>query len=461
MKFKTTIILMAVFAVLLAFVLLFESKSKGKKEEEKGLVDIPSADVEKIALKNEKGAISFKKDDKGEWLIIEPLEAKADSYEVTRLAEDFSSLKFERVVEPEAADPAKYEIPKIELTLWPKNQTHPVKLLFGMENPIGGTLFTKREDDPRVVLIAGYHKTALEKALFDFRQKDIFKFDLDNVSRVKFTSKDINWEAEKKNEEWHLLSPVSALAQKSRVEDVLRALSNMRAKEFASETRSDDEAAKFGLKKPEYIVALALPSQNQEMTFSLRKQDDKVYATTSLSSKIIVAEDQVLTDIGKKVEDLRENQVAVFNSWEATKVQLKKDDLILTVAKDAEDNWRFDDGQEADRSKVETFIRRVEGLQAAEFIDSPANLQNYGLEPPQAEVTVWTKDNDTEEEHRVLIGSEDPEKKQVVMKSARLDYLFRVDSSVLADFPKEAKDWTPPAPEEKKDEKSEGTEDKK
>jgi hypothetical protein len=461
MKFKTTVILMAAFAALLAFVLLFESKNKTKKEEEKTLVDLPSADVEKMTLKNEKGTFTFNKDDKGEWLISQPFEAKADSYEVNRLAEDFSSLKFERVVEPEAADPAKYEIPKIELTLWSKNQAQPVKLLVGMENPIGGTLFVKREDDPRIVLIAGFHKTALEKALFDFRQKDIFKFDLDNVSQVNFASKDIDWEAEKRDGEWHLVKPVSALAQKNRVEDVLRGLSNMRAKEFVSEARSDEEDAKLGLKDPEYSVALTLPSQNQKVTFSLRKQDDKIYATTSLSSKIIVAEDQVLTDINKKVEDLREKQVTVFNSWEATKVQLKKGDFTLAAAKDTEEKWHFEDGKEADKSKIETFIRKVEGLQAAEFIDSPGNLQDYGLQPPQAEVTVWTKDGDTEKQHRVLIGNEDPEKKQVVMKNARLDYLFRVDSSFLADFPKEAKDWMPPAPEEKKDEKSKGTEEKK
>jgi hypothetical protein len=461
MKFKTTVILMAAFAALLAFVLLFESKSKSKKEEEKTLVDIPSADIEKMTLKNEKGTITFTKDDKGEWLISEPFEAKADTYEANRLAEDFSSLKFEKVVEAEAADPAKYEIPKIELTLWAKNQAQPVKLLVGMENPIGGTLFVKREDDPRIVLIAGLHKTALEKTLLDFRQKDIFKFELDNVSRVKFASKDINWEAEKKEGEWFLTKPVSALAQKSRIEDVLRSLSNMRAKEFVSEAKSDEEAAKFGLDNPEYSIALNLPSQNQEVIFSLRKQDDKVYATTSLSTKIIVVEDQVLTDIGKKVEDLREKQVAVFNSWEVNKVQLKKGSLSLTVAKDAEDKWHFDDGKEADKSKIETFIRKIEGLQAAEFIDSPGNLRDYGLEPPQAEMIVSTKDGDTEKVYRVLIGNEDAEKKQVVVKNAGLDYLFRVDPSFLADFPKEAKDWMPPAPEEKKDEKGGGTEEKK
>jgi len=458
MKFKTTVILVAVFAALLAFILLFESKSKGKKDEEKKLVDLASADVEKMSLKKEDETIAFKKDEKGDWLIIEPLEAKADSYEVNRLAEDFSSLKFERLVEPEAADQAKYGIPKKELTLWYKNRPEPVKLLFGMENPIDNTIFSKKEGDPRIVLLASHLKTQLEKKVFDFRQKDIFKFEPGDVAGLKLRAKDIAWELRKKDEDWYFQPPLAALAKKSRVEDILRALSGVRAKEFVAETKTDEQLAQFGLKDAEYSVSLSLPSRDQETSFFLHKTDEKVYVTTSLSPKIVLAEGQVITDIEKKVEDIREKAVVVFNSWEADKVRVKRGDLVIAVGKNAEGRWLFEDGgKEADNSKVETFIRKIESLEAAEIIDAPSGLQEYGLAPAQAEVTIWTKSGEKEKEFQVLLGSENQEKKQVVAKNAKLEYLFRVDSSVLGDLPKKAEDWTtsPPAekPEEKKEEK--------
>ena len=158
----------------------------------------------------------------------------------------------------------------------------------------------------------------------------------------------------------------------------------------------------------------------------------------------------------KNMEDIREKAVLVFNSWEADKVRVKRGDLVLTVVKNAEDKWLFEDGgKEADKSKVETFIRKIEGLEAAEFIDAPAGLQEYGLAPPQVEVTVWTKSGEKEKEFQVLFGTEDQEKKQVVVKNPKLEYLFRVDSSVLGDFPKAVKDWTPAPPEDKSDEKKE------
>jgi len=456
MKPRTTLILLGVFAVLLAAVLLFESRSKAKKETEeksKMLVDLAAADVEKITLKNESGTITFKKDEKGGWLITEPLEAVADSSEVSRLAEDFSSLKPERTIEEEGADPAKYEIPKKELTLWYKGQTKPVKLLIGMENPLDNTLFAKREDDKRIVLLAGRLKTNLEKKTFDFRQKDIFKFEPDDVGTIKLKAKDVSWQAQKKEADWFLENPVRALAKKSQVEDVLRSLSNLRAKEFLSEQKQEAEIVKYGLRDAEYSVTLSLPAKNQEVVFSLHKQDDTVYATSSLSTKIVAAENQVLTDIEKKPEDLREKQVVVFNSWEADKVHLKRGGFTLTVVKGQDNKWLFEGPakEEADGSRVETFIRKIESLEAVEFIDSPAELSTYGLDTPQAEVTVWTKDGEKEKESRILVGKEDPEKKQVVLKNPDLDTLFRMDSAFLSDFPKEAKDWRPAPPEEKKE----------
>jgi hypothetical protein len=456
MKPKTTLILLVVFAVLLASVLLFESRSKVRREtEEKGkkLVDLASADVEKITLKNEAGTFTFKKDDKGEWLIIEPLEAKADSSEVSRLADDFSSLKFERIIEAEGGDPAKYEIPKKELTLWYKGQSQPVKLLIGMENPLDNTLFAKREDDKRIVLLPGYLKSNLEKKTFDFRQKDIFKFEPEDVGSIKVKAKDISWQAQKKEADWFLEIPVRALAKKSRVEDVLRALSNLRAKEFVAEQKQEAEIAKFGLKEPEYSVTLNFPAKNQEVVFSLHKQDETVYATSSISTKIVIAEGQVLTDIEKKAEDLREKQVVVFNSWEASKVSVKRGDLTLTVDKAKDGKWLFEGAakEEADGSRVETFIRKIESLEAVEFIDSPADLPTYGLDQPQAAATVWTKDGEKEKEFQILVGTEDQEKKQVVLKNPNLEYLFLVDSAFLGEFPKEAKDWKPPAPEKKEE----------
>ena len=60
-------------------------------------------------------------------------------------------------------------------------------------------------------------------------------------------------------------------------------------------------------------------------------------------------------------------------------------------------------------------------------------------------------DKEKAKEITVFIGSEDKESKNIVVKNARLDYLFRVDSAFLEEFPKDIKDWKPEKEEEKKE----------
>ncbi len=442
MKIKTTLILFAVFLGLLVFVYFFEIKGKGEEETEK-LVDLSSDQVQKIVFKTKGETITFSKDEE-DWLITEPLEAKADKVEVDRLADDFSRLRIERVIEEQPSDLERYGIPKQEISLYFKGKEQPIRVLIGEENPLDSTYFAKREDEVRVVLIPSQLKNHLEKGLFDFRMKDVFRFETDNVKGIKLRAKDVEWRALKKADEWFLKRPVEALAESSKISDVLYALSNLKAKEFVSEEKKEEEVKIYGLDHPDYEITLEMPLENKGITFFLQKKDDKLYATTSLSSKIITGEDSILSNLEKEPQELREKEVADFYSWEANKLHLKRGDLDWTLIKDEDDNWRFKSPIEeaASKEKIETFIRKIEGLEADEFIDPPLNLKDWGLESPQAEVKVWVKEDDeTSKEIAILIGDEDKEAKKAVVKNARFDYLFRVDSSFLDEFPKELKEW--------------------
>lgn len=444
MKFKTTIILFVIFLVLMAYIFLFESKSKNDKHAKEKLVALSSESVQKIIYKKEDETLEFQKNAEGEWLIIKPLEAKADKYEVNRLAEEFADLRIERVVDEEPADLEKYGIPKKEMSLYFKDKEQQVKIFIGMENPLDNTFFAKRENETRVVLLSSSLKNLLEKSVFDFRQKDIFKFETDEARSIKLSAKKIQWEALKKEEEWFLKKPVKALVKSSKINDILYSLSNLKAKEFVSEEKTKEEIKNYRLDWADYEVSLSIPLSNQEVTFFIHKDDEKVYATTSLSPKIVEIEDSIISDLEKKAEELREKEVANFYSWEVNRLHIKKGNITLTLVKDEENKWHFEsqNKEEADKNKIETFIRKIENLEATEFIDPPLNLKDYGLESPQARVQIWVEEEEEKvKEITILIGSEDKEAKQMVVKNTRFEYLFKVDSAFLEEFPKDFKDW--------------------
>ncbi|NOR14809.1 MAG: DUF4340 domain-containing protein, partial [Candidatus Aminicenantes bacterium] len=147
------------------------------------------------------------------------------------------------------------------------------------------------------------------------------------------------------------------------------------------------------------------------------------------------------------------------------------------VEDEEEDKWHFDstEQEKADKDKIDEFIRKIEALQAEAFIDPPVNLAEFGLEPPEAKVTIWVKEGEEKsKEITVLIGKmikdeaetdekekeeaageeaeadtqeleetevKSEEKEFVFVKNTRFDYLFKVDAEFLEQLPEKKEDW--------------------
>lgn len=447
MKFKTTLILLGTAAALLVVVLFILPR---KPAEESGgargpqVTDIKADDVERIVISGGPETIDLRKDERGEWLLEAPVRARADDFEVNRLAEDLARLRAERVADEAPSDLSPYGIGGGEIALWVLGLKNPVRIRVGDENPVDGTLYARKEGENRVVLLPVSVKTLLDKKPFDFRKKDIFAFESSKVERISLRSPEFSWRASRRDGEWFLEEPVESLADRYGLESIVNSLSGLRATEFASESKTNADLKKFGLDEAEFEVGLTLPAEGREIEFFLSRQDDKVYVTTSASGKIVAAASYIFSDLGKKPEELREKGVDAFNPWEAERLKVKSGSLDIALTKDEQGRWRFESGGrgEADSSKVESFIRRIDGLQAVEFIDRPDPAASYGLDKPRAEIVIGVKDPEGRtREVTVLVGAEDEEKKQAVLKNPRLSYLLRVESSFLADIPGSAEDW--------------------
>lgn len=455
MKFKTTIILFVTFFVLLGLLLIFESREKKKLSEKDKLVDVQLEDIQEVLLKEGENIIRFIRKSDDEWMIKEPLEAEADNYEVNRLAEDFGQLKMERIVEEQPEDLSKYGIPQKEVILKLKETETPIEILIGNENPLDKTLFAKRSDQERIVLLPSHLSNLLEKEVFDFRKKDIFSFETEDVKEILLESRDFKWEAQKKDDEWFLIKPVESLADKDSLSGLLYSLSNLKAEEFVSEDKNENELKNFGLNKPQFKITLKMPEKTETISFLLNKKNETLFVTASNSPKIVSTEDTIVKELEKPPHDLREKKVLDFYTWETEKLKLKTDQLEFTLSKDEDNNWLFEpSGKPAEKEKIESFLRKVSDLKAEEFIDPPINLKDYGLDPPQVELWLRTGDEEEQKEFKLLIGESDPEKKTVVVKNDRLDYLFQVKNDILKELPGSIDDWKKDEPEDKEKEEN-------
>jgi len=456
MRFKTTIILLIIFIIALAGVLLIENKSKAVKEEKEKLdmlTDLKISDIEKLQLtSSDQSSITIKKDEQGNWQIIEPLITEADSYEVNNLVETLASLRIEHVVDDQPADLKEYGFNQQEIKIWLKGQTEPLVILTGMENPLDGTLYAKRADETRVVLLPGYLKSSLDKKLFDLRSKEIIRFDPEKVQAIELNSKENAWKLIKKGESWYFTSPIEALASTSQIDSILNNLSTVKAKDFLAEEKRPEDLKASGLDQPDYTIKLIL-ADGQELAINLNKKEEKLLATSSQLAKIVEVEAQLVNNVARPASELREKKVALFNSWEATSLAIKKGDRSFVVIKEKsgekgqeQEDWYLltDGGQKelADSSKVESFLRNLEYLQAVDFIDRPGDLKKYGLDKPEYEITLKTKSEDTEEKSiNLFFGQKLEGKDQLAVQNSDFNYLFLIESSALASWPAGPEDF--------------------
>ena len=447
MKFKTTLIVFAVFLALLSFLFIFESAEKKGKEDEGKLVYLSEGSVDRVDLFSDGETITIVKKEDGNWTLTEPLETAADQYEAGKLADDFADLSFSRVVEEEPEDLGKYGIPQKQVTLHLSGGLSPIKILVGMENPLDKSFFAKREDESRVVLLPSSLKSLLDKKLFDFRGKSIFTFTGGDVSALKISAGAKRLEAEKKDKDWMLSYPVKSLAKESALTGIISSLSGLKATEFLSENKTDEDLRKWGLDKPGYRIELDLPAEDTKLVFVLNKQDTILTATTNRSTKIISVEDSFLTDLDKDITEFREKSVASFYSWEVKRLTIKSGPLDLALAKSDEGGWAIEPSEEsasqvsADRTKVDEFIREVESLEAEEWIDPPLILGDYGLDSPAAEITILVEEDEAEKEITILVGPIEEVSGKAVVKNTVLDYLFRIDGKFLEKLPSSIDDW--------------------
>ncbi|MGQ9618624.1 MAG: DUF4340 domain-containing protein [Candidatus Aminicenantia bacterium] len=442
MKWRTIVILLFIFLALLFTILYLEKREERKEKFEGKLVTFSTSDINKVELKRGIEEIVFQKKDDS-WEITAPLKSKADKYTVDRLIEDFSDLKIERKVEENPRDLKKYglEPPHRILKLWKKDGST-LTIYTGIENPIDGAIYAKKPEENTVYLIPSFLKSGLDKTLFDFRNKKIFEFEKDKVTKIKWESEGKSWEVTKKEDEWFLEQPVRALADKGKIDDLLYSLSGAEAKSFEVEDYKDEQLKDYFLEKPKIKISIK-GEKDINISVGVKEEKDKksIYAISNLNRIISELPETFLSEIDKKPEDVREKSVAVFWSFDVKSFSVIRDGKEYYFEKDKQDKWEMikPERKEMDGTKINDFLRKIEDVEAKEFIDNPKSLKDYGLDKPSLEFKIKTKEREKEKLIEIVVGKEENERVHLMNK--KLNYIFVTDNSFLKEIPKDFEDW--------------------
>jgi len=357
--------------------------------------------------------VYVRKDDK--WEIHEPVKATANKWQVDEMVRRIVEMKYDREYEKGAKDrpsPATTGLdqPAFSVTLTTKdNKTYAVAI--GRRTPTGGDTYVQKAGSDTVFVANENLYPTFDRRLRDLRDKRVVDLKMDEVVRVKVEGVE-NFELVKAKDQWMLESPVRARADKTKAENLIRALTSLYAQDFFSDKPANLQA--FGLAQPRLTATVTVEHKVEKKEEPKKDQASTQPAETQpvIETKTVIVqyggptdananayfakiggEDPVFTvsktsytDVAVKLNDLRDKQVVQVDLNKAKKIEAAVGGQSFTLEKTGS-QWKYADGTVAELALVEDLIKAARDLKASQYESRESIL---GLDPdkPRARVAI-------------------------------------------------------------------------
>lgn len=218
--------------------------------------------------------------------------------------------------------------------------------------------------------------------------------DLDKISITNGDKGEIV--LEKKGDKWVVTKPVDAPANQSNVDQVVKNLKDLKAKEAISTQASEDSKKDYDLvpAKAVHVVAYKGGDKKVDVTFGssgargqIAMVDGKpgIYTLQGYQSYLFTRE----------VKGFRETEIFKYDDQNANGLTIAKKDGVLSFTKEG-DKWtgtyKGKPIERFDEEKVKEAVRAFKTLTADDFGDGKTPGET-GLSEPESTVTIQLKDN--------------------------------------------------------------------
>ena len=376
----------------------------------------------------------------GKWKIANPGPYPADADVVADALDKLAGAKVKEFLgEPKPLTPYGLDKPS-SVTIWlgkDKDRTSKT-LLFGKVDKTKKGVYVERQGEPEVLMTADEVWDKLPRTVAAARDKIVFTYAYDKVSRVELDHARGKVTLERDGITWKITAPEALAADTGVVNGLLWRLRDLRASGFLDESASG--IARY-LAKPAVTVRVWEEGAKEPRTFLLTLSKDLKAGQTGVAATagqgpVVMVESKAVTDLEKTATDLRDRTVvASFDMKEVKRVRVVAGDKRLVVEKRGEDSWRVVEGGKgaAKELKVTGLLLALRALRWKDIAAPDASQgQKFGLDKPEVEVTVLKGDG-TEMAKLVIGRSED---KAAYVQSKSVPGVYVVDPTTLDEIRK-------------------------
>ncbi len=368
---------------------------KAREEATKAkLLTASPDDVTAITLAFPDREVALRKQD-GEWRLVKPIEARADDAAVKALLGSLTGAQIQRTLDELPADLASFglDAPNPTVRLGTAAGDLP-PIAVGKNAAVGGNVYVRIGDAPKVLLTPATIRTALDKQAKDLRDKQLLTFKDDDVTRIEIAPAGGATVAlvRKEKDVW-TLEPGGQPTDLTEVRSYLSSLRAARAIDFP-----DTTAAAAGLDAPRLTVTAQLgPAGSQslllggETTEGTQKQ---VFAKRSDQPTIVTLGDWSFRTLGKDAWQFRDKTVLGFGDDRVGRIVLeRKDGPGATLVHGQPGGWTVDGAEQSRGGAIQRFVEDLRELKGSSIAQEPAkDIGRFGLGAPDIRITIVDRD---------------------------------------------------------------------
>lgn len=397
MKRSTLLLLLAavVGGVLIYFLEIKPGKPRDEKPDTaKEAFSFKREDITGVTVTRGSEKVVLENQD-NKWLVKSPVNAAADDSAMNSLIGDLVSARIEREFPNPSADALKeygLTTPAVKLEVKLKDgKTRTIEL--GGKDPLGSSVYAKLDGSPNVAVLGASLLTNADKPLNDWRDRSVFGATQYDVTSLKINNENGGFELGKKDAEWAITAPFAGPAEDAEVNSLISDLTSAKAAEIVADTA--DDLAKYGLDKTKVSATAKLNTGSEKALFVGAKVDDKYYAKTADSPRILKIESSLYDKLNLKLSTLRSKQIVKINRDELTRIEVKNASGKLVATK-KDDKWLVVEPADKKDKEAQTFkLFTPFESKASEVVDKPTAAMNAKLAKPIAEFRLTDKNGKT------------------------------------------------------------------
>ena len=431
-KFSGTLIAAFILVLLACYLYFFElRKPRDELTTERVFADIKKEQITAIGLKYPNYAIASKKEGKGWFIIKDSNKYKADEEVISTITDNLSKMKTQRIVSENSTDLARFglDTPRVEVVA--KTPMKEYRVSVGGESPVGTGAYIQVGGENRVLLVErSFILSFLDKVVNDVRDRQVLSLDEDKIDEMKFKSGGLLFEVERRYGGWvgkGILEFVEI--DQDKMDEIVRTFSGLRISGFESD--EPENLTLYGLETPSAEVELIEDGDSVRVLFGSKKEDGAYYAKLSSGDSVYSVSEFISNQVPKGLNDIRVARLVNVDAGKVSEVEIKREEATISILKEA-DQWKVDDytGTQVDEFKIYEFLSAIDSLHTEKLVDDkPSDLEAYGLDNPEIEITISEGDVST----KLLFGK--TEEADVYVKLGDGGPVYLVSDKILSKIP--------------------------